>query len=44
MFSPRRRDVQKVLEDYKNGYISLDAARNIYGVEINESTLEARRL
>jgi N-methylhydantoinase B len=44
MFSPRRRDVQKVLEDYKNGYISLDAARNIYGVEINQSTLEARRL
>jgi len=34
MYSPLERDREKIIEDYKNGYISLSAAKNIYGIDI----------
>jgi len=38
--NPLERDPVRVAEDYKNGLISLDVAKNIYGVVINPQTNE----
>jgi len=39
---PKERDVQKVLEDVKNGLVSIEAAWEEYGVEVGEE--ERRRM
>lgn len=38
--SPFKREPQKVLEDVKNGYITCDEARLVYGVAIDPCTLQ----
>jgi len=38
---PRRRPVAEVLEDVRNGYVSVEAARTEYGVVIDAATLAA---
>ncbi len=43
MFKPEKRDIEKVLEDYRNGYVSKDAARRIYKVKIEPTRLRAYR-
>lgn len=37
---PRKRPVERVLEDVKNGYVSVAAAREDYGVVIDAQTLQ----
>ncbi len=37
--SPFKRAVERVLEDVHNGYVSVEAARNDYGVFIDPDTL-----
>lgn len=36
---PRKRDPEKVLDDVRNGYVSVTGAKRDYGVIINEETL-----
>jgi N-methylhydantoinase B len=36
-FSPLARDPERVQQDVLNGYVSLQAARDVYGVVLNES-------
>ncbi len=43
-YDPYTRDIQMVVEDVRNGYVSLDAARKYYGVEVDLSTWKARRI
>lgn len=38
--NPRKRSVQDVLEDVLDEYISIDAAKNLYGVVIDPNTLK----
>ena len=38
--NPRERDPLAVREDVRNGYVSYEAARNLYLVALNQSTLE----
>jgi N-methylhydantoinase B len=37
---PRERDARKVAEDARQGYVSIQAARALYGVVLDEATLE----
>jgi N-methylhydantoinase B len=37
---PRERDPQKVAHDVRQGYVSLRAAAELYGVALDEKTLE----
>ena len=37
--SPHKRPVNSVVDDVKNGYVSLETAANIYGVELDPDTL-----
>lgn len=41
---PRLRDPQRVLEDVLDGYVSVEAARTDYGVEVDLATRTAKRL
>ena len=41
---PRERPVEKVLEDFKNGFVSIDGALKDYGVRIDPEHLLAERL
>ncbi len=36
---PLKRDPQKVMDDVRNGYVSLDGARRDYGVVVNAETM-----
>lgn len=40
---PHRRDAELVLRDVREGVVSVDAARTVYGVDIDPDTLEIRR-
>ncbi len=40
---PKERDPEMVLEDVKNGYVTVDRARHDYGVVIDPETLELKR-
>lgn len=40
---PKEREMEKVLEDVKNGYVSVDRAKDDYGVVIDPQTLELKR-
>jgi N-methylhydantoinase B len=37
--SPQQRPVSEVIEDVKNGYVSLETAERIYGVRLDPETL-----
>ena len=37
---PHRRPVSAVVDDVKNGYVSLETALNVYGVQLEPETLE----
>ncbi|MBW2095073.1 MAG: hydantoinase B/oxoprolinase family protein [Deltaproteobacteria bacterium] len=41
--APRERDAEMVLEDVKNGYVSVERAKDDYGVVIDPQTLELKR-
>ena len=38
--NPLERDAEKVLDDVQNGLVSVERARKVYGVAINETTTE----
>ncbi|MCK4410675.1 hydantoinase B/oxoprolinase family protein, partial [Candidatus Bipolaricaulota bacterium] len=38
--SPHERDPKKVLKDVANGYVSLERAKEEYGVIIDEATMK----
>ncbi len=38
--NPLERDVNKVLDDVRSGLVSIERARKVYGVVINENTIE----
>ncbi|MGN5237228.1 MULTISPECIES: hydantoinase B/oxoprolinase family protein [unclassified Rhodococcus (in: high G+C Gram-positive bacteria)] len=40
---PHRRDVELVLRDVRDGVVSVDAARTVYGVDIDPDTLDIRQ-
>jgi N-methylhydantoinase B len=41
---PMERPLEKVKEDLKNGYITLEQAEKLYGVVLNPETLEVEKL
>jgi len=38
--NPLERDVKKVLDDVQSGLVSVERARKVYGIIINETTME----
>jgi N-methylhydantoinase B/oxoprolinase/acetone carboxylase alpha subunit len=40
--NPLDRDIEKVVEDVREGYVSIECAKEVYGVEIDPKTFEAR--
>ncbi len=42
--SPLERPVEAVIEDVRDGYVSLEQAKRDYGVELAQDTLEVVRL
>jgi N-methylhydantoinase B len=41
---PKERSVEKVIEDLKNGYITPETAQKKYGVTVDETTFEVKKL
>ena len=41
---PHQRPVEAVVDDVKNGYVSLETAEEVYGVELDPETLEVDAL
>jgi N-methylhydantoinase B len=41
---PLERPVKEVQSDVKNGYITVEQARDLYGVELDSNTLEVKGL
>ena len=42
--NPRRRPVEKVLSDVKQGLVSMEGTRRDYGVAVDPTRLTARRV
>lgn len=43
-YDPHERAVSKVLDDVRQGYVSLEAAKKYYGVIVDPTTMEAHRV